>query len=323
MKNALLAVFFIILTSRAICQQNELSEFLFGSFVASSDSIAYTVYNNYEQISSMGLNSVFQKARRYIPGSLGWEENLTQLNQFTYVYPANTIADWPSLYNGEPEKIDWIYNFSNAMYSKWEAEGDDELFNQNVRIKNTNGQIYLDQDGTKGIKSTVSSQAGDSLIFGPHYYQYPVYVFGYASMCVPIEYIANFRLKRGYTQQSESTPLCTLQVIRGKQTARQVGGNWVIDWEEEELLEEKIVTIGELSVNEYGVISINYKHAESAEELINNPNYPDTSLMPQGRLDVPECLLAGSCVKYQVIWSGSAELFVDHVEVFDSLFWKN
>ncbi len=325
MKYILMISLIVLLTNSVFSQQQELDEFLFGTFSYSPDN--NTNYSNYNQIKEMGINSIYQTARRYIP-SIQQQSNLDQLSQFKYIYAANSFPGDPNYPNFEQEKVDWIYYFSNAMYSKWEAEGDSK-FNYNIKIKHnqtgnyTSGEAYTDYDGTTGWKSNQNSQPGDSLVYGPHYYQYPTYVYGSIDISIPIKYISNFRLRRGTYIPQEAAVVCTLQVLRGYHKVYEVSpGNWVADWIQEKVLKDTVLTTADLTEN-YKTITLIYNHGENSTQIKGDGNIlPLTNTLPQKNADSSAFLLAGTSVQYKVIWSGSAPLYVDYIEVYDEKIWK-
>jgi hypothetical protein len=133
----------------------------------------------------------------------------------------NTITDsglkvFPYQLSGN----NWIVYYTDAIYTKWEAEGKGDGSNGDMQLyHNTSISLTFTEGSKKGIK-TSSSNAGN-LTFGPYYYQYVEYKQLPIDPLYPqIQYSADFELKivnkipiqdlpAGY----ENTLVCTLKVV--------------------------------------------------------------------------------------------------------------
>ncbi len=108
-------LFIVTFCNNYVLAQNE--PIRIGSYILSSDDPQYTLYNNYQQMLDLGLNSVFQRAVVEQPGQ---QKNFSSLSLFPYVFAANDTAPQ---YAHSTGNIDWISYFTHAKYYRWEAEG--------------------------------------------------------------------------------------------------------------------------------------------------------------------------------------------------------
>lgn len=114
----------------------------------------------------------------------------------------------------------WIVYYTDAIYTKWEAEGKGDGSNGDMQLYHNSSICSTFTEGTtKGIK-TSSSNAGN-LTFGPYYYQYVDYKQLPIDTLFPqILYTADFELKivnkipiQNLPAGYENVPVCTLKVV--------------------------------------------------------------------------------------------------------------
>lgn len=153
-----------------------------------------TYFTNYYQYGQLGLNSAFQRC--IVPECLGG--NHDSLRMFDNIIAGNdsvpeTIHNPSNSFN-----IDWIYYFTNALYSKWEAEGD-SVFREDEPVGIKHNGIGGERDNGKAWGSgNDPANIGKYFITGPNYTQYIRYVYTNKLLDNPrIRYRAVFRMKLG------------------------------------------------------------------------------------------------------------------------------
>lgn len=89
----------------------------------------------------------------------------------------------------------YIVYYTDAIYTKWEAEGKGDGSNGDMELKHQNNIGEFFSEGDKSGIKTFNSTPGN-LIYGPWYYQYKNYKqLALDTTNLPIEYTANFHLK--------------------------------------------------------------------------------------------------------------------------------
>ena len=289
-------------------------EFLIGAFIASSPDPVYTLYNNYQQLLDLGLNSVYQLSVKPLSGQ---ESNLGQLTLFPYIYAANdsgTGSSEPEM-NAESENVDWISYFTSAKYMKWEAEGE-PLFTGTVKIKHedeigTFGEQYTEEFPEGNISGWRSgndqNNIGRFLIKGPDYWQYPRYTFTNTSWNPEgIEYNAVFRMKLD-SPPDVDMPVCSLFVVMTDSDRIET------------TLASRLVTTNMLGTD-YVNISLGYDYDGFFD--LNSPNQNHYAMPGSFEIQSPPGYNIGSTIEFRVQWLGNKELFVDYIEVYDQLIWN-
>lgn len=320
-KNDYLIIALILLFVQSISFSQQ-DKFLFGTYIHSSDTDS-TLYNNYEQILECGFNSVFQLAVKDV-ARLNQPSNFNQLLNFPFIYASNDSGTGTvfNALNAEPENIDWISYFTQAKYTKWEAEGNSIFNNPNaISIKHDVGSLYFAKPYTEGnisgIKSgNIQSDTGKFLIKGPNYWQYPRYTFTNVSGNKDtIFYSAVFRMRIGATSP---TPLKVCEIMV---TSTDKNGNETLLGLDDP--KSYILTTANFPGTNYKDFIITYKYPA----FKNANNSEVENLLPLPGMGIEENDGYGynidSRVQFKVKWLGNRELFVDFIEVYDNKIWKS
>ncbi len=309
--------------------QQQPPEFLSGAFIHSMHPPVnwITQRQNYDQILECGFNSVFQIAIK----DLGFPQtpNLESLSQFSYVYAANDSGTggvgYPySTFNAKrDENIDWISYFTQAKYTKWEAEGSDiftgsDPGDEDVMIKHNFGLEYTEGNISGWTSGPVNPiNEGKFLMKGPDYWQWPRYTYtnpGWNNN--PITYKAVFRMKIDLPSE-EPLPVCQIMVTNtdkdGVETVLEYQGIPAI----------KTLTTEDLTT-EYNNFELNYDYIGYFDLPQGDPSYPSlpaSVTQPFEEIEYSPGYNAGSKVQFKVKWLGNRELFVDYIEVYDERIW--
>ncbi len=323
----LVIILFCNLANKAQNSPQTSPEFLVGSFVAASDDKDFTYYNNYQQMLDLGLNAVYQRAIKHLDASPPYPEqnsNLTQLSIFPYIDAANDSGTGSLItsYNAQrPGNIDWINYFTQAKYTKWEAEGS-PLFNENdgedVKVKYEFGSQYTEGNITGRKTGNNPANINRYLIKGPDYWQWPRYTFTNGEWNpTEIRYKAVFQMK---IDQPSETPLDVCQIMvtntnsDGVETYLHLPG------------QPEIITLTtEDLLTSYKDFEFEYDYTGYFTEKSGSPDHPSppTLVAPPNDEYRSLGLNAGSKVQFKVKWLGNRELFVDYIEVYDRDIWEN
>ena len=284
-------------------------KFTVGAFIASGPGKSIH-YNNYQQVSDLGVNAVYQLAiKPFSQGSILQESNLEQLSQFPMVWAANdsgTGSHHDSI-DAEWYNIDWISYFTSAKYMKWEAEGD-PLFTDSVKIGHDFGTSYTDENISGWTSGSPNTENTNSLLInGPNYWQYPRYTFTNPSWNPEvIKYLASFRMKIDSPSQ-DTLPVCEI-IITNTDSAGV-----------DSILADSIITTSDL-VTGYRNIIIPYdyrKYFHSESSTQNRYQFPGSFINQTDGYTYN----SGSKVQFKIKWLGNKQLFVDYIEVYDQMIW--
>ncbi len=306
--------FFLFIVCLSVITYGQQEDFLRGAFIHSGSG-ELTLYGNYDQVESLGVNSVHQNVVKDVV-RLGQINNFQQLSRFDYIYASNdsgtgsSECDWC---NAEPENIDWISYLTQAKYMKWEAEGD-EMFTGSVGIKHQGGQYYQETDGTKGWR-TYNNSPWDRIIYGPSYWQYPRYTYTNPGWNpTSINYKAVFRMKIDYPS-TEALEVCQIMVVM-RNPAKGISDT---------ILASLTLTTNDLDVYYKDfVLRYDYKnYIELGEGEHTGKIYPSTISRPFEEIETNPSLNIGAEVQFIVRWLGNRELFIDYIEVYDEQIWEN
>lgn len=300
--SSILFIFLIcVLQVKVLGQQS--NHILFGATLNSSPNLNYYYYNNYDQIHQLGLNTASQRAVFHINAdNLGpvQPSNLPFLRGFQNIIAANDSAAVPGS-TKRPENYDWIYYYTNALFTKWEAEGSDSFLpTEAVGVKHGCG--YL---GDANWHSGGNAQPTDTrLVYGHNYSQYMKYAYTNKLNNNPfINYTVNFRMKLGEVVQGQ-VPICNIKVRTTKCT-------------QDIVLVSKIITANELSSVDYHNYTLDYSY-----ENIPNPCPKPELPVPPGGVPENDFFDSERKIHFEVEWYGIGDLYVDYIEVFDQQIWK-
>jgi len=240
---------------------------------------------NHSQIEAMGVNGVIQ----FIT-----QDNRLDLQRYTNLIGFNTHYE-----------TDQIAKYASGYYSRWEAEENTVPLSANYPgIKHEFGELGGNDCWKSG--AIVPSHIGEYLITGPDYYQNREHRF-WPYSGGDITYNVKFRLKiDGNT--TENINVCKLQVVY-----YAPNGNYSV-------LKEQTFKANELS-NNYVDKVLDY----TIPETIGSYAFPANHASPEGD-GFPErddTYNGRQGVRFNVIWLGNRELYVDYIEVYDDRIGKD
>jgi hypothetical protein len=187
--------------------------------------------------------------------------------------------------------VDWIYFATCALYSKWEAEGDNVFgADEPVGMK---PQFGCPADNNSAWSTGTDSANVNRVFFlGPHYTQYTNYGFSHKyNDNAFVKYTANFRL-RTTINPVDTVPVCRLSVVVKDSNYNYIG-----------TLREKIIYS-----NLFDTGYRNFKLRFDYSDLFYTQ---DITSLPEMK------------VHFQIEWFGNYELLLDYVEVYDIQFYEN
>lgn len=188
-KMLLLSIFLILQAQNVFCQAHYLDSYPGIPIIAHTNRTASEITpDNLQRMKELGIMGFYA----------------TDLSAASYY----TITDsglkvFPYQLSGN----NWVVYYTDAVYTKWEAEGKGDGSNGDMELKyqNSIGEFFSEGD-IAGIK-TFNSTPG-KLIYGPWYYQYKYYKqLALDTTNLPIEYTANFHLKINERNPSSQLPL--------------------------------------------------------------------------------------------------------------------
>lgn len=298
MKPLKLCILFLLISVRIIPQAED--SMVVGTYLNSSPNISFTQQNFYI-VKPVGFNTIIQRA--VIQSNGNNTSNLDSLSQFPNIIAGN---DSTHLNVVNPNNADWIYFFSNALYSKWTPENNSiPQLADNIGVKKGFG-YEIDGCLTTG---TDTSDTGKLFVNGPNHAQYQRYV--YTNKYNPnnlVNYVVNFRLKRGATIGLGS-PVCLLQVIS-------------VNPSDTLILNSAIVT-AQMLENEFKSFKLNYNYGRVFNKPLGRGDMllPPTTIPP--KQDVTDVYFdINTKVQFRIIWLGNVELMLDCIEVYDTDIWE-
>ncbi|MFA6596869.1 MAG: right-handed parallel beta-helix repeat-containing protein [Ignavibacteriaceae bacterium] len=208
----------------------------------------------------------------------------------------------------------WVVYYTDAVYTKWEAEGKGNGLNGDMELKhNTSIGIPFTEGNTSGI--VTNSASSDKLIYGPGYYQYVTYKELPVSGNDPIRYRANYRLKVkridaiALPAEYLDSAVCKLQIVASnpanssETTIQEMtlsvrnflenGGGWDV-WETKSFFPYTLASLVNINQTEH--------------------------LTPSGNQNLISLELTTQYMQYKVVWQGRTflKLYVDYIEIYDS-----
>ncbi|MFZ1702694.1 MAG: hypothetical protein WAT79_00030 [Saprospiraceae bacterium] len=283
-------------------------EFPLAAYLYSSKRSETTYYQNYWQMKQLGLNTVIQRSIVEVP-SIDQESNFDSLMQFNTIIALNDSTT--DAYN--ENNIDWIYYFTNALYTKWEAEGS-PYFSENepVGVKH-NSVGYPTSDGYGWSSGGSISDIGKFFILGPNYQQYMKYVYTnkFEGENPLISYKTNFSMKLAQ-DQTDSFPVARL-IVSVKNDS---------DGTETTLIDSTIYS-NQLTTTAYTSIickPYDYLRFQSVNNEGSNYNGAPPGpawYAPQG-IASTDFLNENLKIQFKVQKLAQAEVIVDYIEVYDA-----
>jgi hypothetical protein len=300
MKSKYLQLLLLVITLNIYGQSPD--SILTGSYLNSSPNKNFTLYN-YSVVKPLGFNTVIQRAVVNIP-EINQGYNFDSLKYFPYIFALNdSVID--TVFH--PSNTDWVYYFSNALYSRW-------IPNDTI-IPDLNSETGLKQkfgENTMGGVTTGTDTSNINKIFidGPNHSQYRNYVYTNKYLTNDlINYTAVFKLKNLQNTGPGDT-VCKVQAVATRSFDTTV-------------LAEKTVTKNMLGTD-YTDVSLNYNYGTLASEPGGRGDLPlpPTTIIPASSLE-DSYISEGTRIQLRVIWLGNAELAIKEVEVFDNKLWKH
>ncbi|MCA0387240.1 MAG: hypothetical protein LCH52_01960 [Bacteroidetes bacterium] len=300
MKTVQLQLFLLFLTLNISGQAPD--SILTGSYLNSSPSKNFTLYD-YSILKPLGFNTVIQRAVVSIP-EINQVSNFDSLKYFPYIFALNdSVID--TVFH--PSNADWVYYFSNALYSRWiPGENIIPYLSTEIGLKQKFGMTL--SDGVSTGTDTVNINT--IFIDGPNHGQYKNYVYTNKYLTNDlIYYTAVFRLKM-IQNTGPGDEVCKVQAIakRGSDST---------------ILAEKVVTKNMLG-SEYTEISLDYNYGSLQSDAMGRGDLqlPPTTLLPG--IEVEDSYLSeGTRIQLRVVWLGNAEIALKDVEVFDQKLWEH
>jgi|GEM_PF-1352978 len=273
---------------------------LVGTYLNSSDNPNLTRYN-FSVVKPLGFNTIIQRA--IVPINGIQSSNFDSLKQFPNLIGGNDSVPVNAVY---PENIDWVYYFSNALYSKWlpGVNTIPELL-PTIGLKKQFGS-YFNSTATTGIDTT---NIGKVFIDGPNYSQYQKYVYtNKYNPNEPITYKVDFRLKKGQVIGSGSN-ICSLQVVKTTPTDTVILKGALLT---KEMLADEFTSF---------IISYNYTTPQNSPLGRGDRMLPPTTIPPLE--EVYDSFYDNNTkIQFRIVWLGNAELLLDYIEVYDQEIWQ-
>ena len=154
---------------------------------------------NFERLRELGAIGILSRIHD------NYEYNLIY-NQGLRVIPYN---DWGAAPN-------WVTYYCDAVYTKWEAEGNmGNISDGEVELKHHSNGSIVNDNGIYALKTNTSNPG--ELIYGPAYYEYVKYKLLPLDTSGYVTYTANYHLKIKQTGNLPSgyldDPVCTIKVV--------------------------------------------------------------------------------------------------------------
>ncbi len=229
---------------------------------------------------------------------------------------------------------DYIYHYSTAYYSKWEAEVDQDT--PYIGVKHKYGEQanwnYASCWSTIGMTSP-----GDSLLFGPHYHQEKWYRRWLYNDTInmkgnyDVRFIPRWRIALDTTNSNlgPDDEVCRLSVwVRNGPLINGVWNGIVYD---HKLKESSILKVSDFSANgqfKYFYLSENpderwYRYPKAFQSPVDYYNLQELPTIPNDTVWVD--IYGNNGVEFRVEWLRSdakCTLYVDYVEVYDDFGWR-
>ncbi|MCS6955485.1 MAG: hypothetical protein NZM44_03945 [Candidatus Calescibacterium sp.] len=213
-----------------------------------------------------------------------------------------------------PEQVssnlkNYIYKYTEAIYSVWEAEGTAE----------EDGKVTLYSDSIECIKEnglvkTLQTTPKGTLIYGPMYSQQRHYAFVDSGQV--INYEADFRLMIENTEQSNhiqmNDTVCIIQITTTKTFKNNRWG-----WYEVKVIADSVIKYGDFeNVGQLQSFKLRYNLGNVSSEYLDNK----INLRPLTFQNTEGQRSGIGCIEFKVIWKGNPQLIklsVDKIVVSD------
>jgi parallel beta-helix repeat protein len=255
-----------------------------------------------------GFNTIWQRADNYTQSSLE-HYNLIALNEYT--------------------SAEYIFHYSTAYYSKWEAEIDAEAERVGFKHRDSLGNL-IGSSSTWNGKSCWSSIGlsgpRDSLIYGPHYRQekrYKRWLYGCISDSGCLTYTPRFRMALDNNGGADSTEdVCRIKVVfRYKEDSAPYNFHDIT-------FIERTLKVGDFNLN--GNFDDFYLHPD--QSLGRYDYWPEFILPDNFMQSVDSPLDLGyidwesfTGIQFWVDWlrtDSRCTLYIDYAEVYDNNGWN-
>jgi hypothetical protein len=277
-----------------------LDSILVGTYLNSSPNINLTYYN-FSVVKPLGFNILIQRA--IVPINGVQTSNFDSLLQFPNIIAGNDSARDSISF---PDNIDWVYYFTNALYSKWSP-----ISTTIPNLSSSTGlkQLFGSVAGDGAYSDTNSSNVGKTFIDGPNYSQYQSYIYTnkYNENSI-INYHVNFRLKKGRTIGTGSN-ICSLQVVKCTPLDTVILCSSLIS--------------ADMLTNEYKVFKLSYSYGATQNISLGRGDrmLPPTTIPPKE--DITDSYFdINTKIQFKVKWLGNAEIALDYIEVYDQKLWE-
>lgn len=304
-KNLWMMVVYLIIISTAIYSQEQpqSSDFRYGVFSHLGSSWNYQNAKAY--LDSAGFNYIIDNI---IP------DTTTPLNQ-------NLIG----IKESSPQ--DYIGYYSKGYYSKWEAERNEFVFGRvgfKHPHKSDSVSIYLygqvephpiDQVLCWATQRDIGHRV-DSVLWGPHYHQDKRYDYGFWDPDPKITYIASYRMAfSNIPQRSQDDEVCKMKVTYSYRYGVFPDTHIVVI-----PITEKMLRVGDFpSDSSFRNFTISYQLPDGYK--VKDRRAPENMGASTDTLYEDDVVLSG--IEFKLEWSGIGKLYIDYVEVYDSLVWGN
>jgi hypothetical protein len=294
-----LTLLFLLTVSFNLFSQS-IDSILVGAYLNSSPNPNFTWYN-FSIVKPLGFNTIIQRA--IVPINGIQTSNFDSLKQFS-----NTVAGNDSVFGKvvHQDNIDWVYYFTNALYTKWSTLG-----NIIPDLSNETGLKYLfgSINGNAVTTGTDTTNIGKLFINGPNYSQYQKYVYtNKYNVNNPVKYKVNFRIKKGQLIGTGNN-VCRLQVVM----ITPSGSTYLAD---------SLISIEKLD-NEYKDLQLSYNYGNSQNKSLGRGDrmLPPTTIPPKD--DVKDSYYdEDTKIQFRVVWLGNFEISLEYIEVFDEEIWE-
>jgi hypothetical protein len=228
---------------------------------------------------------------------------------------------------------DYIYHYSSSYYSKWEAEVDADT--PYIGVKHKYGQLaQWKNTDTLCWSSLGMTEAGDSLVYGPHYHQEKWYrrwlyvVDSNMTNKYDVRFIPRYNMALDVTDSTlqPNEEICRITVI--VRHAPVIDGHWdgytVVD----DTLKGPL-TLYALDFQPYGQFKNIYFSNNPDERWYRYPPEFQSPLDDKMNYPAPPCTVwvdnnGNNGAEFRIEWLGNTkcDLYIDNLEVYDDFGWK-
>ncbi|MCW9065850.1 MAG: hypothetical protein OQJ78_06085 [Ignavibacteriaceae bacterium] len=228
---------------------------------------------------------------------------------------------------------DYVYHYSSSYYSKWEAEvdtvapyiGAKHKFGKWARWKDTDTLCWSTEEMT---------EAGDSLVYGPHYHQekwYRRWLYDDPNMSdkYDVRFITRYNMALVINDPSlqPNEEICRITVI--VRHAPVINGHWDGETVVDDTLKET-KTLYASDFQPYGQFKPIYFSNVLSERWYKYPPEFQSPLDDKLNYPAPPCTVwvdnnGNNGVEFRLEWLGNTkcDLYIDNIEVYDDFGWKD